>query len=127
MGMIRIKNTFISDVRPPIQDGLWLKRVDGGIVLYLIEAGIEKPLKVVEDKGTVTSIDDTVEEAASKVKADLVGKTTDAKTANTINGAKKYAADQVSSIVGSSGDEATQMTLHGLKAYVDAQIEALGE
>ena len=28
MGMLRIKNTFISDVQPPVRDGLWLKVVD---------------------------------------------------------------------------------------------------
>lgn len=126
MGMIKIKNTFVSDVKPQIQDGLWLKVVDGGVALYLIENGCEKPLKVVEDAGTATNIDDTVAEAASKVKSDLVGKTTDTKTSDTIKGAKKYAEDQASALLGTAEDESTDMTLYGLKAYVDSQIEALG-
>ena len=126
MGMIRIKNTFVSDVKPPIQEGLWLKVVDGGVALYLIEGGCEKPLKVVEDAGTATNVDDTVAEAASKVKTDLVGKSTDAKTANTINGAKKYAEDQASTLLGTAQDAETEMTLYGLKAYVDSQIASLG-
>lgn len=122
MGMIRIKNAFISDVQPEISEGLWLKVVDGGVVLYFIEAGTPKPLKVVEDNETATVTDDTVAEAASKVKKDLVGKTTDTKTANTINGAKKYAEDQAASVVGTAQDASTEMTLYGLKAYIDAQV-----
>lgn len=60
MRTIKIKNTFISDVQPPIQDGLWLKEEEGGIALYLIERGNPKPLKVVNDQGTTTPIDDVV-------------------------------------------------------------------
>jgi hypothetical protein len=126
MGMIKIKNTFVSDVKPQIQDGLWLKVIDGGVALYLIENGSEKPLKVVEDTGTAISVDDIVADTASKVKSDLVGKDTDTKTSDTINGAKKYAEDQASAILGTAEDESTDMTLYGLKAYVDSQIEALG-
>ena len=126
MGMIRIKNTFVSNVKPQIQEGLWLKLVEGGVALYLIINGNEMPLKVVEDAGTTSNIDDTVADAASKVKTDLVGKSTDTKNSDTIKGAKKYADDQASALLGTAQDESTDMTLYGLKAYVDAQIEALG-
>lgn len=117
MGMLRIKNTFISDVQPPIKDGLWLKVVDGGVALYLMENGTPKPLKVIDDGGTSSTADNVVQ--------DLVGKNTDKKTDNTINGAKAYAKDQADTLMGTAEDEATDMTLYGLKAYVDAQIAAI--
>ena len=123
MGMIRIKNTYVSDVKPEVQNGLWLKVVEGGIALYLIENGCEKPLKVVEDGGTSTSVDDTVAEAASKVKSDLVGKSTDTKTKDTIKGAKKYAEDQAATLLGTDQDASTDMTLYGLKAWATATFE----
>jgi hypothetical protein len=56
------------------------------------------------------------------VKSDLVGKSTDAKTANTINGAKTYAKDQANSLLGTADDTATEMTLYGLKAYIDSKV-----
>lgn len=58
MGMIKIKNTFVSDVQQQVQDGLWLKVMDGGVALYLIEGGCPKPLKVVDDQNTQTPDDD---------------------------------------------------------------------
>ena len=58
MAMMRIKNVFISDVQPAVKDGLWLKAVDGGVSVYLIEAGSVKPLKLVDDMGTPTPDDD---------------------------------------------------------------------
>ena len=62
MKMIKIKNTFVSDVQPPVQDGLWLKVEDGGVSLYLIEGGMPKALKVVDDQGTPTPTDDKKKE-----------------------------------------------------------------
>lgn len=58
MSMFKIKNTFVSDVQPQVQDGLWLKVVDGGVSLYLIEAGTAKALKVVDDNNTASPDDD---------------------------------------------------------------------
>lgn len=122
MRTIKIKNTFVSDVMPPIQDGLWLKVMEGGIAPYLIERGNAIPLKLVEDNDTPTNVDDTVAEATSKVKKALVGKSTDAETANTINGAKKYAESAAATLLGTDQDASTAMTLYGLKAYIDAQL-----
>lgn len=122
MGMFRIKNAFVSDVQPPVSDGLWFKMINGKVALYLIEGGNPKPLQLVDDKNTTKPQDDTLAEAAAKVKTDLVGTALDAGTADTINGAKAYAAGKASDIIGDAEDTAEDMTLYGLKAYIDAQI-----
>lgn len=122
MGMLRIKNTFVSELQPAVSDGLWLKVIGGKVALYLIEAGTPKPLQLVDDNNTAASQDDTIAETTKKVKSDLVGKSTDAKTANTINGAKTYAKDQANSLLGTAEDTATEMTLYGLKAYIDSKV-----
>ena len=124
MSMLRIKNTFVSDVQPPISDGLWLKVVGGKVALYLIEAGTPKPLQLVDDNSTTTHQDDTIAETTKKVKSDLVGNSTDAKTADTINGAKTYAKDKADTLLGTEQDTATEMTLYGLKAYIDSKVPA---
>ena len=120
--MIRIKNTFVSDVQPDVANGLWLKVVSGGVSLYLIDGGTPKPLQLVDDKGSATPQDDTVAETTKKVKSDLVGKSTDEKTADTINGAKTYAKDQADTLLGTAEDTAADMTLYGLKAYIDSKV-----
>lgn len=122
--MLRIKNTFVSDVQPPISDGLWLKVVSGKVSIYLIEAGTPKPLHLVDDNSTTTPQDDTIEETTKKVKSDLVGESTDAKTADTINGAKTYAKEQANTLLGTAEDTAEDLTLYGLKAYIDSKIPA---
>lgn len=122
MGMLRIKNTFVSELQPAVSDGLWLKVIGGKVALYLIEAGTPKPLQLVDDNNTAASQDDIIAETTKKVKSDLVGKSTDAKTANTINGAKTYAKDQANSLLGTAEDTATEMTLYGLKAYIDSKV-----
>lgn len=122
MGMLRIKNTFVSELQPAVPDGLWLKVIGGKVALYLIEAGTPKPLQLVDDNNTAASQDDIIVETTKKVKSDLVGKSTDAKTANTINGAKTYAKDQANSLLGTAEDTATEMTLYGLKAYIDSKV-----
>ena len=124
MGMLKIKNTFVSEMQPAISNGLWLKVVGGKVALYLIEAGTPKPLQLVDDNSTATHLDDTIAETTKKVKSDLVGKSTDAKTANTINGAKTYAKDQADTLLGTAEDTATEMTLYGLKAYIDSKVPA---
>ena len=122
MGMLRIKNTFVSELQPAVSDGLWLKVIGGKVALYLIEAGTPKPLQLVDDNNTAASQDDIIAETTKKVKSDLVGNSTDAKTANTINGAKTYAKDQANSLLGTAEDTATEMTLYGLKAYIDSKV-----
>ena len=120
--MLRIKNTFVSELQPAVSDGLWLKVIGGKVALYLIEAGTPKPLQLIDDNNTAASQDDIIAETTKKVKSDLVGKSTDAKTANTINGAKTYAKDQANSLLGTAEDTATEMTLYGLKAYIDSKV-----
>jgi hypothetical protein len=120
--MLRIKNTFVSELQPAVSDGLWLKVIGGKVALYLIEAGTPKPLQLVDDNNTVASQNDTIAETTKKVKSDLVGNSTDAKTADTINGAKTYAKDQANSLLGTAEDTATEMTLYGLKAYIDSTV-----
>lgn len=115
--MVRIKNVYLSKEQPGVANGLWLKPVTGGYAAYLIDAGNITALKLVDDNGTASTADDTVQ--------DLIGKDTDKKTANTINGAKAYAKDQADTLMGTAEDEATDMTLYGLKAYVDAQIQGI--
>lgn len=122
MGMLRIKNTFVSELQPAVSDGLWLKVIGGKVALYLIEAGTPKPLQLVDDNNTAASQDDIIAKTTKKVKSDLVGNSTDAKTANTINGAKTYAKDQANSLLGTAEDTATDMTLYGLKAYIDFKV-----
>ena len=151
MGMLRIKNTYVSEVQPSVSDGLWLKVVGGKVALYLIEAGTTKPLELMDDNGTASSQDDVLAETTKKVKNDLIGKNTDKKTASTIYGAKAYAKDQADTVVGTALDEktadtvngakayaldkangllgtaedtATDMTLYGLKAYIDSKVPA---
>lgn len=124
MGMLKIKNTFVSDLQPAISDGLWLKVVDGKVTLYLIEAGTAKPLQLMDDNDTASSLDDTLADTTKKLKKTLIGKTTDAKTADTINGAKTYAKNQTDTLLGTAEDAATEMTLYGLKAYIDSKVPA---
>ena len=102
-------DVVISNNAPSAKDFLWLKPVDGGIVAYLLDAGKWEPLKLVDDNGTATIVDDAVQ--------DLVGSVQDEKTANTINGAKAYAKDAADAVVGTEEDTKDDMTLYGLKAY----------
>ena len=124
MGMLRIKNAFVSDVQPPITDGLWLKVVNSKVAFYLIEGGNPKPLQPVDDNNTTTPQDDALAETTKKVKTDLIGSALDTKTANTINGAKTYAKDQADTLLGTAEDASTEMTLYGLKAYIDSKVPA---
>ena len=103
---------YLSNGAPNVKNGAaWLKPVDGGYSLYILDNGW-KALKLVEDNSTATLADDIVQ--------DLVGSTKDKKTANTINGAKAYADDVKSTVTGKASDTASDLTLYGLKAYIDA-------
>lgn len=115
---MRKLNVYISKEAPDARDALWLKPTAEGIVLYALYGGKWNPLKLVADQDTDKVNDDTIQ--------NLVGSVQDKKSANTINGAKAYAKDAMSSLLGKDTDASTDFTLYGLKAYIDAQIEALG-
>ena len=113
---------YISNSVPSVNNGAaWLKPVDGGFALYVLDNGW-KPLKLVDDKGTYSEGDDTVED----VKTELIGNMQDEASANTINGAKAYATSVGAELVGDATDASSNMTLYGIKNYIDEQIEALG-
>ena len=113
---------YIGSSAPSVNKGAaWLKPVAGGFVLYVLDNGW-KPLKLVDDKGTNSEEDDTVED----VKTELIGSVQDEASANTINGAKAYATSVGAELVGDATDVSSNMTLYGLKKYVDEQIESLG-
>lgn len=106
---------YISNNAPSVKKGAaWLKPVEGGVVLYVLNGGW-KPLKLVDDKNTQSEGDDTVQ--------NLIGSVQDAKTANTINGAKAYAKDAADAVLGTASDTSADMTLYGLKAYIDSKTE----
>lgn len=106
---------YISNNAPSVKEGVaWLKPVEGGFVLYVLNGGW-KPLKLVDDKNTQSETDDTVQ--------NLIGSVQDAKTANTINGAKAYAKDAADAVLGTASDTSDEMTLYGLKAYIDSKTE----
>lgn len=123
--MVIIKKTYISDLEPRVMEGIWLKPVSGGFAAYIIDGGQISPMKLVDDNSTKTTADDTAQ-TANELKKSVVGKSTDSKTANTINGAKTYADDAAatakSEVVGSAQDTAEDMTLFGLKAYIDSKL-----
>ena len=111
---MKLYKVVISKEAPALRDALWAKPVSGGFVLYLLDNGKWNPLKVVDDAGTSSLADDTIQ--------NLIGSVQDEPTANTINGAKALA----NSIVGTSDDTAEDLTLNGLKKYIDAAIQNLG-
>lgn len=152
--MAIIKRTYVSNEQPQVVEGLWLKKVEGGYALYLIEGGSARPLKIVEDKGTANPSDDTVQnligssqdtktsdtingakayadDAVATVSDDLIGTAQDESTADTINGAKAYAnyiaEASYAELVGDPTDAASNMTLYGLKAYIDSKVDSGGE
>lgn len=105
---------IFSSKEPNTRNCVWAKPVNGGFALYMLQDGIMTPLKVMDDKDTSSIADDVIQ--------DLVGKSTDAKTADTINGAKTYAKDQADTLLGTEEDTASDMTLYGLKAYIDSKV-----
>lgn len=115
--MLRL-NVIISGEAPSVRNSLWLKPVDGGFTIYALFNRKWQPLKIVDDGGTSKVNDDVVQ--------DLIGSVQDESSANTINGAKAYAAACCTELVGDATDATSNMTLYGLKNYIDAQIEALG-
>lgn len=51
---------IISSTAPKIKAGIWIKPVEEGHVVYILNNGVYKPLKVVDDKGTSSIEDDEV-------------------------------------------------------------------
>ena len=111
--MISVK-TIISETKPNVLYGLWLKPMDGGFAAYIIESGAIKSLKLVDDKNTEDTEDDKV--------IDYIGSIQDSKSANTINGAKAYAKEVKKVLLGKSSDTESDLTLHGLKKYIDSKL-----
>lgn len=110
---MKVLKPVISATAPNAKDVIWLKPVSDGFVMYIVDEAKWKPLVLVDDQGTSSIADD--------VKQDLVGKSNDSKTKNTINGAKNYAKDQADTLMGTAEDTAADMTLYGLKAYIDSK------
>ena len=54
---MKILKAVLSKGTPGIKDALWIKPVEGGVALY-VQNGGWKPLKVVDDKSTVSTGDD---------------------------------------------------------------------
>lgn len=112
---------YISNNVPAVSNGAaWLKPVNGGYALYVLDNGW-KPLKLVDDKNTPSVGDDTVK----NTKAELIGSVQDEASANTINGAKAYATSVGAELVGDATDASSNMTLYGIKNYIDEQIAAI--
>ena len=105
---------ILSTQEPAVRDCVWCKPVEGGFALYMLQAGVMTPLKVMDDKSTASIVYDAVQ--------DLVGSVQDEKTANTINGAKAYADDVKDTVTGTASDTSADLTLYGLKAYIDSKV-----
>ena len=105
---------ILSTQEPAVRDCVWCKPVEGGFALYMLQAGVMTPLKIMDDKSTASIVDDAVQ--------DLVGSVQDEKTANTINGAKAYADDVKDTVTGTASDTSADLTLYGLKAYIDSKV-----
>lgn len=54
---MKILQVALSNEAPNVKDALWLKPVDGGFVMYVLDGGW-KPLKMVNDGGTSALNDD---------------------------------------------------------------------
>lgn len=110
-----IVKTFISKEKPAVANGLWLKPVDGGFVVYLLSGSSVKPLKLVNG--------DSAQPAKEDKPIDLIGSVRDKKSANTINGAKAYAKDIKNAIIGKPEDDPSELTLNGLKALIEERTK----
>jgi hypothetical protein len=69
---MKIKDVIVSKTEPAKNYKFWAKPTNGGFSLYILEAGRWQPIKVVDDKGTSTTEDDTPGEA---INCSVVGKT----------------------------------------------------
>ena len=92
---MKLYKLAFSKEAPSIKDAVWAAPVEGGFALYLCDSGTWKPLKVMDDKGTVSTADDIVHDAVTSA---------------------------VNTIKGKSNDDKTKLTLYGLKAYIDDAI-----
>ena len=101
-----------------MRDALWIKPVQDGFEAYILNGGKWVSQKIGNEVPALNT---------EGLKAEIVGSVKDKKSANTINGAKKYAEDVKDTVVGRAGDTATDLTLYGLKAYVDEQVKGILE
>ena len=111
---MQILKPVLSENPPMVKDALWIKPVQGGFEAYVLIGG-----SWVSQKAGAAAIDTT------DLKSEIIGSVKDKKSANTINGAKKYAEDVKEAVVGKASDTSTDMTLHGLKSYVDEQMKEI--
>ena len=73
---MRIYKTIISNNEPSQRDVIWAKPNESGFTFYLLDGGKWKPVKVVDDKGTVATKDDVVvavEDKVNKIKSPTQG------------------------------------------------------
>ena len=73
---MRYYSVVISKDAPSVKDALWAQPVSGGFVLYLLDAGVWQPLKVVDDNDTAVLSDDStvnVKNKADKVSSAVNG------------------------------------------------------
>lgn len=96
---MRVYKVIVSKEAPNVNGALWAKPVEGGFALYLLEGKTWKPQVIMDDNDTAALVDDAVADSTKKLKSTLIGKSNDTKSANTINGAKKYADDAVANLI----------------------------
>lgn len=96
---MRVYKVIVSKEAPNVNGALWAKPVEGGFALYLLEGKTWKPQVIMDDNDTAALVDDVVADSTKKLKSTLIGKSNDTKSANTINGAKKYADDAVANLI----------------------------
>lgn len=113
---MQILKPVFSENPPSVRDALWIKPVQDGFEAYILNGGKWVPQKIGNEVPALNT---------EGLKAEIVGSVKDKKSANTINGAKKYAEDVMEAVVGKASDTSADMTLHGLKAYVDEQMKEI--
>lgn len=86
-------------------------------------------LSVTEVDGVITGISGSIAAntydahgAAATAKSEVIGASTDASSADTINAAKKKAEEEAAAVLGTASDAASANTVYGAKAYADALV-----
>ena len=62
-----VNKIITSKEAPSVKDAVWKKPVEGGFALYGLDSGQWKPLKLMDDSGTVADIDDAVVKAEKAI------------------------------------------------------------
>ena len=105
---------ILSQEAPLQRNALWIKPVSGGFALYLMEGGKWLPQKQVGEDSSSDLVKTALQE--------LVGKSQDSISVNTICGVKNYTESRVKTLKGSVHDTSKDLTLYGLKAYIDEKL-----